>query len=167
MDISQLVSAIHTHLLLYGYQYKFSIEAAAVAVLFYVGLIDFFTFKIRNDVVLLLLVLYVLLAVVSRSWTEIEFNILLAVIMSVILLWLFARRAIGGGDVKLFAVVCLWISAQAVLPFAILLLVLVALHVGAAKLGWTRIKVIGGRTAISYGPALAGALIGTIMLGYV
>jgi len=78
MNISHLLLQIQYHLLLHGAQYEFYIEIATVAVLFYVGFTDFRTSKIRNDVVLLLLVLYILFAFISRSWFEILWNVVLA-----------------------------------------------------------------------------------------
>ena len=68
MNVTSLVHRIQIDLLLHGEQYQFYIKAAAVAVLFYVGYTDFRTGKIRNDVVLLLLILYVLFALIGRSW---------------------------------------------------------------------------------------------------
>jgi Flp pilus assembly protein protease CpaA len=167
MDNSHLVYRIHLDLLLHGSQYKFYVESAAVAVLFYVGLTDFATFKIRNDTVLLLLVLYVIFAFIDRSWMEIFSNIILAAIIFGVLLWFYARAVVGGGDVKFMTVVCLWIGAHCALLFSALLLVLIGLHLIAAKLGWARTKNSSGRQAIPYAPSVAGALIGTILLGCV
>ena len=65
MSAANLWLQIQLHLLLHGPQYKFYIEAATVAVLFYIGFMDYRTFKIRNDWLLLLLVLYALLAFVD------------------------------------------------------------------------------------------------------
>jgi hypothetical protein len=53
MDFTALYERLQSELFLHGAQYKFYIEAATVAVLFYVALTDFLTFKIRNEVVLL------------------------------------------------------------------------------------------------------------------
>jgi prepilin peptidase CpaA len=163
-----LFNQIQLHLLLYGPQYKFYIEIAAVAVLLYVGFTDFRTFKIRNDVLILLLVLYILLAIVSRSWIEVLGNVALAVFMFVVLLWFFAQRAVGGGDVKLLSVACLWVgSVRAALLFSALLLVFILLHLGAARMGWAHTKPMAGRYAIPYAPSVAGALIAVIALRYV
>jgi Flp pilus assembly protein protease CpaA len=115
MDLTSLIQRIQFDLLLHGEQYKFYIKVAAVAVLFYVGFTDFRTAKIRNDVVLLLLVLYILFALISRSWFEILWNFVLAAVMFGVLLWFFANRAVGGGDVKLIPVVCLWVGIRCAL----------------------------------------------------
>jgi prepilin peptidase CpaA len=165
MDISRLIYGIHIDLLLHGQQDKFYIEIAAVAVLFYVGFTDFMTFKIRNDVVLLLFVLYVIFAVVDRSWIDILSNVVFAAIMFGALLWLYMYNVVGGGDVKFMTVVCLWIGADCALLFSAFLVVLIGLHLVAARIGWAQTKPMAGRHAIPYAPSVAAALIGTIMLG--
>ena len=47
----------------------------------------------------------------------------------------------------------------------LLLLALGGLHLLAAKMGWARTKPMAGRIGIPYAPSVAGALIGTIVLG--
>jgi Flp pilus assembly protein protease CpaA len=165
MNLVHLWEQIRFHLLLHGSQYKFYIESAAIAVLFYVGYTDFRTFKIRNGCVLLLLVLYALLALVDRTPSEVVANVLLGVAMFAILLFFYTRGVVGGGDVKLLAVVSLWIKAGHAVPFSILLLGFICLHVVMAKLSWVPTKQMAGSAAISFGPAAAAALIGAIITG--
>jgi prepilin peptidase CpaA len=165
MDLTSLLHRIQLDLFLNGPQYKFYIEIAAVVVLLYVGFTDFRTFKIRNDVLMLLVLLYALLAIVSRSWIEIIENVMLAIFMFAVLLWFFAQRFIGGGDVKLVSVACLWVGAHCALLFSGLLLVFLVLHLGAARMGWAKTKPMGGRNAIPYAPSIAAALIGVIVSG--
>ena len=167
MGLADLLQRIQLDLLQHGQQYKFYIEVAAVAVLFYVGFTDFRTFKIRNDVVMLLLVLYVLLAFVDRSRSEILIDVLLAAIIFAVLLWFYTYRAVGGGDVKFLTVVCLWVGSHGALLFSILLLLFIGLHLSAAKIGWAETKPMAGRYAIPYAPSVAAALIAVIALGYV
>ena len=167
MNLAHFLQRIQLDLLLHGQQYKFYIEVTAVAVLFYIGFTDFRTFKIRNDVTLLLLALYVLLAIVDRSRIEILIDVALAAIMFGVLLWSYAYRVVGGGDVKLMAVACLWIGSRCALAFSILLLLFIGLHLIAARMGWAQTKPLAGRNAIPYAPSVAGALITVIVLGYV
>jgi Flp pilus assembly protein protease CpaA len=167
MNLAHLLQRIQLDLLLHGQQYKFYIEVAAVAVLAYVGFTDFRTFKIRNDVVLLLFALYVLLAFVDRSRFEILIDVALAAIMFGVLLWFYAYRVVGGGDVKLMTVVCLWIGSHGALPFSILLLLFIGLHLSATMMGWAKTKPMACRYAIPYAPSVAAALIAVIALGYV
>jgi prepilin peptidase CpaA len=165
MDLPSLYQHVQLDLLLHGHQYKIYLEVAAAVVLLYAGITDFRIFKIRNYVVLLLLVLYIPFALVARSWFDIVLNVLFALIVFAGLLWFFAKRAIGGGDVKLMSVACLWVGLHCVLPFAIFLLLLIGVHVAAVRIGWAKTKTIAGRGAISYAPSIAGALIGVMLIG--
>jgi Flp pilus assembly protein protease CpaA len=67
MDATTLLHRFHVDLPLHDVRYKFYVEAATVAVLCYVGFTDFRTFKIRNDSITLLVVLYIVYALVARS----------------------------------------------------------------------------------------------------
>lgn len=145
--------------------YKLSIEAAAIVLLCYIGFTDFRFFKIRNGGVLLLLMLYIFDAIGFRSFYEIATDVLLGVTVFAVLLWLYAKGVVGGGDVKLVPVVCLWVGAHYALVFALLLLAFVVLHLGAVKAGWAPTDAFAGRRGIPYGPSLAAALIGVLLLG--
>ncbi len=165
MDITHVLDRAQFDLQLHGNAYRFYIETALVAVLFYVGFTDLRTFKIRNDVVLLLLILYVMFAFVARTPAEIFSNVILSAITFGVSLWFYTKGVMGGGDVKFISVACLWIGLQCAVLFSILLLVFIGLHVFAAWMGWAATKPMAGRFAIPYAPSVAGALIATIMLG--
>lgn len=165
MDTAHLLDRIQFNLQLHGHEYKFYIEAALVAVIFYVGFTDFRTFKIRNNVLLLVLLLYVLFALVARTPPEILSNVIFAAIIFAVLALFYTKGVIGGGDVKLVAIVCLWVGVHCALLFSILLLLFIGLHLFAAWLGWADTKPMAGRFAIPYAPSVAGALIVTAMSG--
>jgi Flp pilus assembly protein protease CpaA len=167
MDAAGLLHRIQIDLLANEEQYRLYVKVATIAVLFYVGLTDFRTFRIPNETILLLLLLYCAYALVARSASEILGNVLVGAIMFGILLLLYARRALGGGDVKLLSTASLWVGIHCALPFSVFLLLLVGLHVFAAKIGWAPVQTIGERQAIPYAPSIAGALIGVIMIGCV
>lgn len=145
--------------------YKFMVEAAAVAVLGYVAFTDFRTFKIHNSSVLLLLVLYGLYALIARSRHEVLSDIILGAIMFGALFWFYTKGVVGGGDVKLVPVVCLWVGAHCALVFSIFLLIFIFIHLIAVRMGWARTIAVGDHPAISYAPSVAVALICTIALG--
>ena len=163
--MAHVLDRIRFDLLIHGQAYKFYIEVALVAVLFYVGFTDFRTFKIKNNLVLLLLVLYVFFALVARTPSEILSDLILSGIIFVALVWFYTKGAIGGGDVKLVAIACLWTGPHCALLFSVILLVLIGLHVFAAWMGWAATKPKAGRFAIPYAPSVAGALIATTLLG--
>ena len=91
MGLAELYERLQSELLLHGAQYKLYIEAATVAVLFYVALTDFLTFKIRNELIVLLLILYALFAFVTRSRIEVLTDIVLAVVIFAVLLWFYSQ----------------------------------------------------------------------------
>jgi prepilin peptidase CpaA len=165
MDITHFLDRLGFDLQLHEHEYRFYIEVALVAVMFYVGFTDFRTFKIRNDVLLLLLLLYVLFALVARTPSEILSNVIFAAIIFAVLVLFYTKGVIGGGDVKLVALVCLWVGVHCALLFSILLLLFIGLHLFAAWLGWANTKPLAGRFAIPYAPSVAGALIATVMSG--
>jgi Flp pilus assembly protein protease CpaA len=165
MSLTFLPDRSQIDLLLSNQQYKFYIEVAAVLVLSYAAVVDFFSFKIRNSVVLLLFVLYLLFALSARAWSDIFWNFILAAFILVVLIPFYARRAVGGGDVKFITIVCLWLEPHCALLFSALLLLLIVLHLIAARIGWARTKPLAGSKAIPYAPSVAGALIGVIVLG--
>jgi Flp pilus assembly protein protease CpaA len=147
------------------YNYKFYLEVAAAVVLLYAAIVDFFTFKIRNSVVLLLFVLYLLFALSARAWSDIFWNFILAAFIFVVLIPFYAKQAVGGGDVKFITVVCLWLAPPCALFFSALLLLFIVLHLTAARIGWARTQPMAGSKAIPYAPSVAGALIGVIVFG--
>jgi prepilin peptidase CpaA len=165
MEAAKLLNQIQLDLLVHREQYRLCIEAATIAVLFYIGFTDFRTFRIQNSSVVLLLVLYILDAVLLRSRYEILQNVLLAVVIFGVLLGFYARRLIGGGDVKLLSVACLWVGTHCALLFSAALLVFICLHLAAVRMGWAPTNSIEGRRGIPYAPALAAALISTILSG--
>ena len=145
--------------------YRVGVETAVVAVLSYIAVIDFRSFKIQNWSVLLLLALYVLYAPMARSSSEIIWDVVLGIAMFAVLLWFYAKGAVGGGDVKLVPLVCLWVGTHCALLFSILLLAFISVHLIATHAGRAGTVSMAGRRAIPYGPAVAAALICTILLG--
>jgi prepilin peptidase CpaA len=123
-------------------------------------------FKIRNDLIIVLIALFFVYAVLSGRLREIYLNIGLAFLLLCIMLYFYSRKLMGGGDVKLFAVAFLWTGPWCALPFALFLLILIGLHAAAANFGWVEVQVREDkRKRIPLAPSIAGALVGTIMVG--
>ena len=144
---------------------KLGVETAAVALLCYIALTDFRIFKIHNSSVLLLVLLYGLYAFIGRSGYEILLNVTLGVIILGVLFWFYARGAVGGGDVKLVPVVCLWVGTHCALLYSIFLLTFIGVHLVAVRKGWVPTLAVGEHRAIPYAPSVAASLICIIMLG--
>jgi prepilin peptidase CpaA len=128
----------------------------------YVGYLDLRTFKIKNTSTLLLLAFYIVYVPFFRSTNEILLNVTLSIMVFSASLYFFHKSWIGGGDVKLLSVACMWVQSQCVLLFAIALLFFVIVHTIALRLGWCRTTSGGG---IAYAPSVAAALISMILLG--
>jgi Flp pilus assembly protein protease CpaA len=165
MSLNFILDRSQIDLLLSSQQYKFYLEVAAVVVLLYAAVVDFLTFKIRNRVVLLLFVLYLLFALTARAWSDIFWHFMLAAFVFVALIPFYAKHAVGGGDVKFITVVCLWVEPHCALIFSAFLLLFIMVHLIAARIGWARAQPLAGSKAIPYAPSVAGALIGVIVLG--
>ena len=163
MDVSEPLQQVQSDLWAHATSYKFYIEAATVAVLCYIGYTDFRTFKIRNESLALLLVLYALYAIPLRSHIDILFDVLFGAVIFGFLLVPYARKLIGGGDVKFLAVACVWVGTHCALIFSAALLIFIVLHLAAVRMRWT--GAAEGGDLIAYGPSVAAALISVILLG--
>lgn len=160
-----MLHTLAAELRLHSALYRLCIEGAAIALLCYIGFTDFRSFKIPNKSVLLLLLLYVPYAAVARSSWEIVSDVVLAALVFTASFWFYAKGVVGGGDVKFIAAACLWVGPHCALPFCAFLLVFLALHLGAVRLGWAAKQAAGDRYAIPYAPSFAAAVVATILLG--
>ena len=134
------------------------------AVLFYAAWNDLRRFRIPNELVGALAVLYLIHATVSGRWNEIPWNAALAFLMFLIMLIFYVRKTMGGGDLKLLTVGFLWTGFSCSLPFTILLLAFALIHAFLVKMGF--VDAIGeDRRRVPFAPAIAAALIGVFMLG--
>lgn len=165
MQIAELLHRFQGVLFFHDELYALAIKAATVVLLCYIALIDLRTFRIENKSVVLLLVFYIMYALVARTGREITADVFVGVSVFGFLLWFYTRGAVGGGDVKLLPVVCLWVGAHCAMLFSALLLIFIVLHLIIIRLGWADARAINDRRAIPYAPSIAGAMLGTILLG--
>ena len=135
------------------------------AVLFYAALTDLRDFKIRNELIGVLVGLFVVHALLSGRWVYAYWNIALAALMFLVTLFFYARKWMGGGDVKMLTVAFLWVGPPCALWFAILMVMFTAIHVVLVKLGWLNAKTVAGRSRIPFAPSIAAALIMVFALG--
>jgi prepilin peptidase CpaA len=140
----------------------------AAAALLYAARTDLRQYKIPNEIILILVVLFFIHAPLSGRWMSVPWNVGFALALLIVLLYFYSQNLLGGGDVKLLAVALLWVGPDCALPFALLLLLFSTLHTGAAKLGWVGTQQLDddARARIPFAPSVAAALIGTFMLGY-
>jgi prepilin peptidase CpaA len=144
-----------------------AVLALTAAVLFYAALTDMKRYQIRNELVGVLVGLFVLHALLSDRWPSIPWNVCLALLIFAFLLYFYSQNLMGGGDVKLLTVAFLWTGIDCALPFAILLSFFAAVHAIAGKLGWADLQHAGedNRARIAFAPSVAAALIAIFMLG--
>jgi Flp pilus assembly protein protease CpaA len=135
------------------------------AVLFYTALVDFKEFRIRNELIFVLAGLFIVHSVLSGRWTGAHWNVALAALMFIIMLYFYSRSWMGGGDVKILTVGFLWVGLDCALLFAILLMLFALLHVVAAHFEWAEVQKDGDRERIPFAPSVAAALIVCFMLG--
>lgn len=138
--------------------YEFSIKGATLAVLFYIGLTDLRRFKIHNLSLGFLLLLYALYAAAARSLNDIAFDLVLSAVVFAVLIWFYSKGAVGGGDVKLLPIACLWVGSHCAALFSLLLLVFMLIHLAAVKVGWAEVRHSSTRWTIPYAPSICGAV---------
>jgi prepilin peptidase CpaA len=143
-----------------------SVLIITAAVLFYIALTDLKEFKIRNELIIVLVGLFFFHAVMSGRWVSIYWNIAVAAIVFAIMLFHYSQKMMGGGDVKLLTVAFLWVGVTYALPFTLLLLAFAVVHAIVAWLGWANVQQTGRRKRIPFAPSIAGALIGTFVCSF-
>jgi prepilin peptidase CpaA len=147
--------------------FSYLVVVVATATLIHAAMFDLEHFTIRNSLVLFLILLYLLHAALTRRWSEVPFDLVLAAMIFVIGLVFYALGAFGGGDVKLLTVAFLWVGMRGALLLAGLLVIFSLLSVVAGQLGWIKTRKLGIRRQIAFAPAVAGALAGAFLLGAV
>jgi prepilin peptidase CpaA len=135
--------------------------------LFWVALTDLREFKIRNEFVVALAVLYLIYAALSGTWVFLHWHVAFALAMLAGGMYAYSLHQIGGGDLKLFAVAFLWTGPAYAGPFAILLLAFTAIYYCAARLGFAAAQRTTKGLRIPLAPSLAGALVGVLGLGLI
>ncbi len=144
---------------------SYIIVVITAGVLVYAALIDLRDFRIRNELIVVLVVLYGLHSFASGRWAHDQWNLLFTLLMLAFLIVFYARRWIGGGDVKILTVGFLWVGLSCAFPFSLLLTAFAFVHVTFAKLGWAPTKGHGREMKIPFAPSVAAALISIFMSG--
>ena len=139
------------------------------ALLFYAAFTDLKHFIIPNGLVAVVGLMYFAHAALIGDWAGMPGHFGFALVIFIFLLLAYARRWIGGGDVKLLAVAFLWTGVPDAFVFSLLLCVFAILHTLVVRFGPIavgRVDDSDGKTRIAFAPSIAAALIGVFMLGY-
>ncbi|HEY4798892.1 MAG TPA: prepilin peptidase, partial [Bacteroidia bacterium] len=115
--------------------------------------------------VLVLTALFLLHAFLSGRWVIVQWNFGFALLLSLIMFYFYLKNMMGGGDLKLLTVALLWVGPFCALPFALLLLLFVCIHIVAVKLKLIEARVVSGKNWIAFAPSVAAALIGVFIVG--
>lgn len=135
-----------------------------MACLIYAAVSDLREYKIRNGIIIVLVGLFFVHTALAGEWARLAVNVSCAITILLISLLFYWKAAMGGGDVKILAVAFLWAGLDRALLLTILLLIFVVVHAVIAMLGWTAAQGHGRRLRIPFAPAVAAALIGTLLL---
>src|SRR5688572_6780546 len=103
---------------------SYLILVVTAGLLFFIATTDLRAFKISNEVVLILTVLFFVHAAISGRWVEVHWNIGFAALGFAFMLFCYAQGLMGGGDLKLLAVAFLWSGPHCAVPFLVILVVL-------------------------------------------
>src|SRR5690349_20266856 len=110
------------------------------AVLLYAAVTDLRDFQIPNQLIWILIILWIVHVVAHQQWLGFYWNVAFAAILFVCMLYFYGRNWMGGGDVKLASVAFLWTGIDCALVFAVLLLGFAIIHTVAARLGWVEVR---------------------------
>lgn len=135
-------------------------------VLIYIAIEDMLKFKIRNESIVVLIVLFLIAALASGALWPALWHVLFGLVMFAVVLAIYAFRVIGGGDAKLLSVAFLWMGWENTSLFCILLGLAAAIYYILHRFGHILPGKPGpnGKTLIPYGPCIASAWIGTMAL---
>ena len=144
---------------------SYSVLVATAAILFWIAATDLRSFKIPNNIILVLVALFCLYVLVSGRWAVLHWHAGFAAVMFLLLLACYAQKLMGGGDAKLLTVAFLWTGPHCALVFLLIMLALALVHTLFAKLEWVPSQRVHGRIKVAFAPSIAGGLIGVFMSG--
>jgi prepilin peptidase CpaA len=137
----------------------------AAGLLFWIAFTDLREFRIRNELILVLVGLFLVYALLSGRWVELHWNLAFAALMGGLMLLAYAGGLMGGGDLKLLVVAFLWTGVRCVVPFLLALAAFVLLHAFVAGRGWVSADRQDGRLRIPFAPSVAAGLIAVFLSG--
>jgi prepilin peptidase CpaA len=90
-----------------------TILVITAGVLFFAVLTDLKQYRISNELVGVLVVVFFVHAVLSSRWETVVGNIAFALSIFLLMLYFYSRDWVGGGDVKLLSAAFLWVGFSA------------------------------------------------------
>jgi prepilin peptidase CpaA len=141
-----------------------TLKAALVAVLLYVIVDDLKNYRIRNEVVLLLVGLFVLECFLASDWSRFLAHGLFGAAMFGLLLLLYHFGWMGGGDIKLLCVAFLSLGMNRSSVFALFLSGFAVAYAVGAHFRVLPFRAVGSSRKVPYGPTIAAAWLATLFL---
>ncbi|MCI0466160.1 MAG: prepilin peptidase [Beijerinckiaceae bacterium] len=126
---------------------------------------DLRNYRIRNEAVAALVVLYLLKIILLGQFAEASYHAIFAALMFLGLLAAYARGLLGGGDVKLLGAAFLWLGLDSSLLFSLFLIAFTLMYAALAKLGAVPKRMVAEKTKIPFGPCIGSAWIATVLAG--
>jgi prepilin peptidase CpaA len=133
------------------------ILVALAAILIFVIVDDLRNFRIRNEAVAALAALFVLQTVLRGQYHEAALHAAFAAVMFAVVLLMYARGHMGGGDVKLLVIAFLWLGIEKSFVFSLVLVGFAIAYALLAKLGSVPKQMIASRTKVPFGPCIGAA----------
>lgn len=140
------------------------IELVVGAILVFVAIEDMRRFRIRNVLVIVLVLAFLLACAWHDRLHLVLPHGLFALAGFALLFAAFTMGLIGGGDAKLLAAALLWIGPEGALVYSIVFAACALAYVLAARLGLAPSRRVRGRTEIPFGPSIAVAWIAFLAL---
>jgi prepilin peptidase CpaA len=122
---------------------------------------DFRHYRIRNSITGLLGLLFLAWTIARGDYSNLLWHAVFACGASTLLLVLYARDLMGGGDVKLLAVAFLWVGWQGSLIFSVVLFVASFVYAVGAKLELFPSIMRRSKQHVPFGPSIGLALLAT------
>lgn len=143
------------------------VRIALATILIFVIVDDLRNFRVRNEAVAALAVLFLLRAALSGRYAEALSHAGFAAVMFAVLLLMYvlinARGRMGGGDVKLLGAAFLWLGIENAFVFSLFLIAFTLAYVLLAKLGGVPRQMEAARTKIPFGPCIGAAWLVTLI----
>lgn len=142
-------------------------HVALAAILIFVILDDLRNYRIRNEAVAALTVLFLLRTALRGRYQEALSHVAFAAVMFAVLLLMYglmnARGRMGGGDVKLLGAAFLWLGIEHSFDFSLFLIAFTLAYALLAKLGSVPRQMVAARTKIPFGPCISAAWLVTLI----
>jgi Flp pilus assembly protein protease CpaA len=143
------------------------ILVALAAILIFVIRDDLRNYRIRNEAVAALAVLFLLRTALRGRYQEALSHAAFAAVMFAVLLLMYAlmdaKSRMGGGDAKLLGAAFLWLGIENAFVFSLFLIAFTFAYALLAKLGGVPRKIVAARTKIPFGPCIGAAWLATLI----